>query len=129
MKAKPVLRLLGDERLYFSLGCNNLEEIYKEMEAFTGTDDDKHDDIVSAISLLVNEFGAYADMESKINFTAQQFVADAMESERHKQIYCLGQYSKLAANFALDDNPVTQFQVGQAVEVVRDVDPLADLFG
>lgn len=129
MKAKPVLRLLGDERLFLSLGCNNLEEIYNEMSAFTGTDDDKHDDIVSAISLLVNEFGAYADMDSKINFASQQFVSNAQETERHKLIYGLGKYSKFNSNFSIDDNPVTNFQVGQVVETITDVDPLQDLFG
>lgn len=129
MKAKPVLRLLGDERLFFSIGCNNLDEIYKEMESFTGTDDDSHDDIISAISLLVNEFGAYADMDSKVNFVSQQFVSDEQEAERHKQIYGLGAYAKYNSNFALDDNPVTNFQVGQTTEYVSDVDPLADLFG
>ena len=53
MKAKPVLRLLGDQRMFFVNSCEGLEEIYTEMSQFTGTADDKHDDIISAISLLV----------------------------------------------------------------------------
>lgn len=129
MKAKPVLRLLGDERLFFSLGCNNLEEIYNEMSAFTGTDDDKHDDIVSAISLLVNEFSAYADMDSKLSFASQQFVSNAQETERHKLIYGLGAYSRFNSSHTVDDNPVTAYQVENAPVYAVDIDPLADLLG
>lgn len=132
IKAKPVIRLLGDERLYFLLSCEGLQEIYNELEKFTGTSDDTHDDIVSALSLLVEQFGPYAEMESnnpRINFAESQYIADRKSKERHDQIYGLGRYAKYNANYAVDDNPVTQYQVGKQTETVTDFDPLADLFG
>ena len=76
LKAKPVLRLLGDDRLYFLNSCEGLEEIYDEMEKFTGTSDDKHDDIVSAISLLVEQYGGYADMDQKMNSINQDYYSN-----------------------------------------------------
>jgi phage terminase large subunit-like protein len=127
LKAKPVLRLLGDDRLYFLLSCDGLEEIYNELEKFTGTSDDTHDDIVSAISLLVDKFSAYADMGAKINYAESQYTADRQSKDRHDQIYCLGKYSRL--NNSVDDNPVTQFQVNQQSEISTDTDPFGDLFG
>jgi phage terminase large subunit-like protein len=129
LKAKPVRRLLGDGRLFFTLSCEGLSELYDELEKFTGTSDDTHDDIVSAISLLVEKFAAYAEMEAKVNFAESQYVSDRQSKERHDQIYGLGRYSRYnAANAVIDDNPVTQFQVGQQTETVTDIDPLQDLF-
>lgn len=134
MKAKPVLRLLGDDRLYFVNSCEGLEEIYTEMSQFTGTKDDKHDDIVSAISLLVEIFSPYADMGAKVAAVQQTYVSSAQDFERHQQIYGLGKYAEKNPAFAADENPVTQFQLGQAAQQFGDVggpdtDPLDDLFG
>jgi phage terminase large subunit-like protein len=131
MKAKPVLRLLGDERLYFINSCEGLEEIYTELEQFTGTVDDKHDDIVSAISLLVEIFAPYADMEAKVNFAESQFVEDAQNFERHQQIYGLGKYSKFnASQLSNDTHPGTAWAVEHQQESAseRDYDPLGDVF-
>lgn len=136
MKAKPVARLLGDERLLFSTACEGLEEIYNEMEKFTGTDNDAHDDIVSALSLLVDQFIGYADMDAKINAVAIDYAADMKSKAQHDLIYGLGRYSKYNASngvIVADDNPVTTFQQEQAglsksMTVVTDVDPLQDLF-
>jgi phage terminase large subunit-like protein len=130
LKAKPVLRLLGDERMYFLNSCEGLEEIYNEMEKFTGTSDDQHDDIVSAISLLVEQFGGYADMDQRINSIQQDYTANREMREQHDRVYCLGKYAKYA-NQIQDENPVTAYQVTKAAEQMSpetDIDPLAGLF-
>jgi phage terminase large subunit-like protein len=129
MKAKPVLRLLGDERLYFLNSCEGLEEIYNELEKFTGTKEDQHDDIVSAISLLVEQFGGYADMDAKVNSVNQDYIANKQAAELHNKIYCLGKYAKYGQQ---DDNPVTQYQINTAIYTNLQpndlyIDPLADL--
>jgi phage terminase large subunit-like protein len=113
MKAKPVARLLGDERMFFLNSCEGLQDIYTELEKFSGTADDTHDDIVSALSLLAEVFQPYADMESKINFTSTQFVADRQSEERYNQIYCLGKYTKIKDNY-VGDNPSTLWEMEQA---------------
>jgi predicted phage terminase large subunit-like protein len=130
LKAKPVVRLLGDERMYFLNSCEGLQEIYTELEKFTGTSDDAHDDIVSALSLLVEQFGAYADIGSKVDFGSSQYVADKQSSERHDLVYGLGKYSKY--NVSNSDNPTTVFQT-ETDRRFRDdmmpgeIDPLGDL--
>jgi phage terminase large subunit-like protein len=131
LKAKPVLRLLGDERLYFSKSCEGLEEIYNEMEQFTGTSDDVHDDIVDALSLLVSQFSAYADMGSRLEVTNVDYAAHQREAELSDLVYCTGKYSYLSSNMAADDNPRTAFQVeqAQAVQEPESIDPFADLMG
>jgi phage terminase large subunit-like protein len=128
LKAKPVLRLLGDERMFFLNSCDGLQEIYTELEKFTGTSDDDHDDIVSALSLLADQFGAYADMDAKINFASTQYVSDRQSKERHDLIYGLGKYARFMA--AHDDHPVTTFQIensGAAIAQEMYIDPLSDL--
>ena len=131
MKAKPVLRLLGDERMFFANSCESLEEIYTELEQFTGTVDDTHDDIVSALSLLVEIFSPYAEMDNKVNYVQSEFVTDNQNWEKHQMIYGLGKYAKNNAAFASDDNPMTQFAVEKSAQQVVDVpyDPLSDVFG
>lgn len=130
MKAKPVLRLLGDERMLFSNSCEGLEEIYTELEQFTGTSDDAHDDIVSALSLLTDQFQAYADMGSRLEGVSVQYVADQQAAEIHDLVHCLGKYAHLnRVNQVVDDNPVTAFEVEQNPQVASSGygDPLADL--
>ena len=131
MKAKPVLRLLGDSRMYLLNSCEGLEEIYNELEKFTGTKDDQHDDIVSAVSLLVEQFGGYADMDSKINSVNQDYVSNQQAKDLHDKIYCLGKYAKYNEFGLMTDNPTTQYQINTAVynNLQSDafIDPLADL--
>jgi phage terminase large subunit-like protein len=125
VKAKPVLRLLGDERLYFSNSCAGMEDIYNELSKFpNGT----HDDIVSGLSILVDQFAAYAEHDSRINFVASEYVSDRQAKEKHDMIYGLGNYSRHNVNYAMDDNPVTAFQVDNVRETISDIDPLQDLF-
>jgi len=131
MKAKPVLRLLGDERLWFSKACDGLEEIYQELSQFTGTADDSHDDIVSGLSLLVEKFAPYADSELSSKANAE-YVQDNQSWEHHQMIYGLGKYAKYNSEMQQDDNPVTAYQVEQAAQNMPqdpgDFDPLSDLF-
>ena len=133
MKAKPVLRLLGDQRMFFVNSCEGLEEIYTEMSQFTGTADDKHDDIISAISLLVEVFAPYAETMSKnINAMEIAYAADNQAFEHHQMIYGLGKYAEGNPSFATDDNPSTQYQLEQAAQHVEQSDgddPLDDIFG
>ncbi len=129
LKAKPVLRLLGDERMYFLNSCEGLDEIYNELEKFTGTSDDKHDDIVSAISLLVEQFIGYADIDKRVNSYQSAYVADQKSKEAHDMMYCLGKYAKYANR---EESPTTTYQLEQAAanSPVADtyVDPFSDLF-
>lgn len=127
LKAKPVLRLLGDERMYFLNSCEGLEEIYNELEKFTGTNDDKHDDIVSAISLLVEQFIGYADIDSRVNSVNVAYVADRKSKEAHDQMYCLGKYAKYASQY---ESPTSVYQLEQASGIVTDAynDPFEGLF-
>lgn len=127
LKAKPVLRLLGDDRMFFRNSCEGLNDIYEELEKFTGTSDDKHDDIVSALSLLAEQFGAYAEMEQKIDYASTQFTSDRQSKDRHDLIYGLGQYAYLNAG-ALGDHPTTMFQIENSPITELEIDPLADLF-
>jgi phage terminase large subunit-like protein len=130
MKAKPVLRLLGDERMYFVNSCEGLEDIYNELSQFTGTKDDKHDDIVSAVSLMAEVFAPYTDMALQVNAINTTYAADVQAFEHHQMVYGLGKYAAQNPTFAADDNPTTQYQLGQAAQVIDEssVDPLEDLF-
>ena len=127
LKAKPVLRLLGDERLYFLNSCEGLEEIYNEMEKFTGTSEDAHDDIISALSLLVEQFGGYAEMDSRINSVNQDYASNQQMQDAYNRMYCLGKYSNLAQE---NENPATQYELqnSNAFAVQESYhDPLAEL--
>ena len=133
LKAKPVLRLLGDERLYFSKACEGLEELYNEMEQFTGTSDDAHDDIVDALSLMVSQFASYADMGSRLETVNVDYATHRREAELSDLVYCTGRYAHLSSTsqLAQDDNPRTVFQVEQS-QPVNDsgmTDPFSDLMG
>jgi len=130
LKAKPVLRLLGDERMYFLNSCEGLEEIYNEMEKFTGTSDDAHDDIVSALSLMTEQFGGYADMDARVNSVNMEYIASRQDQARHDLIYGLGKYSRYNSNNSIDENPVTTFEREQSSysQAPPYNDPFRDLF-
>ena len=127
-KAKPVIRLMNDERIFILMSCEGKDEIYEELSLFTGTKDDAHDDIVSAISLLVDQYAAFANMDAAM--PRQNFVADHLTRARHDMIHGLGRYASQG-----DDNPATVYQVEGAIggqpAFNEDRDPLADagLFG
>ena len=128
LKAKPVIRLLGDERMMFSNSCAGLEDLYKELENF-GTAAGTHDDVVSALSILVDQFGGYADIDSRVGQVNLQYVAEQKSRDRHDLIYGLGKFSRHNINYQLEDNPTTAFQQENGPpETFTDVDPLADLY-
>lgn len=139
MKAKPVLRLLGDERMYFLNSCEGLQEIYTEMEKFTGQpngnrmgSDDTHDDIVSGLSLLCEQFGAYAEMGAKLDHASMAYVQDQKSALMHKMIYGLGEYAHLNASTQGEENPSTIFQMEKSgsLNLVNETvfnDPLGEL--
>jgi hypothetical protein len=127
MKAKPVLRLLGDERMYFSKSCATLEEMFAELEGFPNK---THDDVVSGLSILVEQFGAYADMEARINFASTSFTADQQSKAQHERMYCDGPYSKYNQNFALTEDNMSDMSSRQEIPQTpdpMDFNPLADL--
>src|ERR1019366_1576357 len=93
MKAKPVLRYLGDDRLYFANQCVGLEEIYTELSNFGGAAS-THDDIVSALSILVDQFGGYADMEGKRQAASPDFVISSQAQQQYDHLYGRGTYAK-----------------------------------
>jgi phage terminase large subunit-like protein len=135
-KAKPVLRYLGDERLLFANQCAGLAEIYDELEKF-GTAGGTHDDIVSALSILVEQFASYADMEGRITTAAASFIPDQKTKSFYDQTYGGDVFSKVytqrswAVSMEAADNPELSVQDGvnaeQAVSQF-DTDPLVDLF-
>jgi len=140
-KAKPVLRYLGDERLFFSNSCVGLEKIYDELEKF-GTAAGQHDDIVSALSILVEQFAVYADVEGKRTQASPAFVSDLKQKQQYDAIYGGDVFSKLytqtnwaAAREAQDNDPSLSLQ--EAVKVTQPLpgdvdfsyDPLADALG
>ena len=127
MKAKPVLRYLGDERLLFANQCVGLEELYTELSNF-GTAAGTHDDIVSALSILVDQFASYADAEGKRQAASPDFILDSVAKQQYDHIYGKGVYAKVFAqkslNAALD--PEASLQDTVKTEQQSDVDPLAD---
>jgi phage terminase large subunit-like protein len=133
-KAKPVLRLLGDERLLFTNQCVGLEEIHNELEKF-GTAAATHDDIVSALSILVEQFASYADMEGKMQAASPTFVADQKTKEAYDALYGQGVFSKVytqqSFNAAMDNPEMSMPDAVQAEKAAAqsDIDPLADLWG
>jgi hypothetical protein len=72
VKAGPVLRFLGDDRLKLVNTCPGLEELYEELSKF-GTAASTHDDIVDALAIMVNEFSSYADIEAKMTEASAEY--------------------------------------------------------
>jgi phage terminase large subunit-like protein len=131
VKAGPVLRLLGDDRMRFINTCPSLEELYDELSKF-GTAAGTHDDIVDALALLVQQFGAYADIEGKMTMSSPGYVSDPKMKSFYDQTYGDGKYSKYnALNAALEFPDMAQEQLEQqAAEeaYAATQDPLGALF-
>jgi predicted phage terminase large subunit-like protein len=131
VKAGPVLRLLGDDRMRFINTCPSLEELYDELSKF-GTAAGTHDDIVDALALLVQQFGAYADIEGKMTMSSPGYVSDPKMKSFYDQTYGDGKYSKYnALNAALEFPDMAQEQLEQqAAEeaYAATQDPLGELF-
>jgi phage terminase large subunit-like protein len=131
MKAKPVLRYLGDERMLFANQCVGLEELYTELANF-GTAASTHDDIVSALSILVDQFASYADMEGKKQEASPDFVISSQAKQQYDHIYGKGVYGKVfqqkAYSAALNnpDVPIQEAVKAEQAAAASFSDPLAD---
>ena len=122
MKAKPVLRYLGDERLLFANQCSSLEELYTELTNF-GTASATHDDIVTALSILVDQFASYADMEGKREVADPNFIMNSQAKQQYDHIYGRGVYEKVAQS---QGNPDGAWEDGVKTEPTYDRDPLEE---
>jgi phage terminase large subunit-like protein len=133
MKAKPVLRYLGDERLLFANQCVGLEELYTELSNF-GTAAGTHDDIVSALSILVDQFASYADSEGKREVSSPDFILDSQAKQQYDHIYGRGVYEKVfqgdawGASQEHPDKSLQDALTAQQQQGGMDTDPLADLY-
>jgi phage terminase large subunit-like protein len=131
VKAGPVLRFLGDDRLRFINTCPGLNDLYDEMSKF-GTAASTHDDIVDAMSILVNQFSDYADIEGKMTSAAHDFVPDMKGKSFYDQTYGDGKYAKYNAHNAALEFPdmapseLAQQAAQEAYEATQD--PLGELF-
>jgi phage terminase large subunit-like protein len=134
VKAGPVLRYLGDDRLKFINTCPGLEDLYDELSKF-GTAASTHDDIVDALSILINQFAGYAEIEGKITAAGSGFTSDPQMRNFHNLMHCDGKYSKHNANAQnvqlefpdQSPNQLAQDAARDAYEATQD--PLAGLFG
>ena len=131
MKAKPVLRYLGDERLLFSNSCPSLEELYEELSKF-GTAAATHDDIVDALAILVNQFASYAEMEGRLTAQQADFNPNPAAQDHYNQMYGLGPHERHNAQVMQAENPdmsmleIVQNMKSDAADIAN-FDPLADL--
>jgi len=126
VKAGPVLRFLGDDRLKFVNTCPQLEELYDELSKF-GTAASLHDDIVDALAIMVNEFSSYADIEAKLTAAQESYSPDPKGKQFYQQVY------DGKANHALPLEFPDQAPDDIAKQAAQDAmymanDPLADLF-
>ncbi len=134
VKAGPVLRYLGDDRLKFINTCPGLEDLYDELSKF-GTAASTHDDIVDALSILINQFAGYAEIEGRITSAGSGFTSDPQMRNFHNLMHCDGKYSKHNANVQnvqlefpdQSPNQLAQDAARDAYEAAQD--PLSGLFG
>ena len=131
VKAGPVLRFLGDDRLRFINTCPLLEELYDELSKF-GTASSTHDDIVDTLAILVNQFSAYADIEGRITAASSEFVSDHKMKSFYDQTYGDGKYSKYnRQNVALEFPDMAPSELDQQAAMdasEANQNPLGDLF-
>ena len=132
VKAGPVLRYLGDDRLKFINTCPGLEDLYDELSKF-GTAASTHDDIVDALAILINQFSGYAEIEGKMTAAGAGFTSDHQMRNAANLMFADGKYSKHNAN----QNVQLEFQESSPIDLARDeamnaheasYDPLGDLF-
>jgi hypothetical protein len=111
--------------------CPGLEDLYEELSKF-GTAASTHDDIVDALAILVQQFGAYAEIEGRLTTASSDYVLDPKIKSFYDQTYGDGKYSKYnARNAALEfpdmaPSELAQQAAQEAYEATQN--PLADLF-
>jgi hypothetical protein len=95
-----------------------------------GTAASTHDDIVSALSILVMQFASYADMEGRTTAAQSDFVPDQKQKQYYDQIYGLGKFEQFNKAFSMD---YPEASLKETYDAYKDadsyVDPLADLMG
>lgn len=132
VKAGPVLRFLGDDRLKFLKTCPGLEELYDELSKF-GTAASQHDDIVDALALLVNQFSGYADIEGKMTAASTGYTGDPKGKQFYDLTYGDGKFDKFNAKNAIlefpDMHPSELAHQAAADAWDANNDPLHDLMG
>lgn len=127
IKAKPVLRYLGDDRLLFSNSCPNLEDVYDEMEKF-GTAASQHDDIVDALGLLINQFASYADMEGKLTSQQPDFIPDPKAKIFYDHVHSAAKYQEMQMeNPDMSAQEIVKAHMDSISEGYND--PFSDLLG
>ncbi len=87
VNAGPVVRLLGSERLFFSMTIPRIEEIYDELEAFPHPQ--HKDDLVACLNLGVNHFMTTAELTVQESYAAAPPQNEA-ELLWHEQLYGYG---------------------------------------
>ena len=122
MKAKPVLRLLGDERLLFSNSCPSLDELYEELSKF-GTASATHDDIVDALAILVNQFASYAEMEGRLTAQQSDFNPNPAAQDHYNQMHGLGPHARYNAQQMQLENPDMSPAEIPTVTMARNLSP------
>lgn len=130
VKAGPVLRFLGDDRLKFVNSCPGLEDLYEEVSKF-GTAAATHDDIVDALSILVNQFAGYADIEAKMTAASSDYNPDSKAKSGYDQIYGpSGKYEAQNAQLEFPDSAPDELAKQAAEDAFwATQDPLNDLMG
>lgn len=87
VNAGPVVRLLGDARLFFSTAIPRIEEIYDELEAFPHPQ--HKDDLVACLNLGVNHFMSTAELTVQESYAPGPPPNEA-ELLWHEQLYGYG---------------------------------------
>jgi phage terminase large subunit-like protein len=127
VKAGPVLRFLGDDRLKFVNTCPQLEDLYDELSKF-GTAASLHDDIVDALAIMVNEFSSYADIEAKLTAAQESYSPDSQGKKFYQQVFDgKGVRNDLPLEFPDQAPGEMERQASQDASYMAN-DPLNDLF-
>jgi phage terminase large subunit-like protein len=113
-KAKLLARLLFSGRLFFSSSCTGLEDIYEELERFGSSRG--HDDIVCALSLLVNRFAGSLDAQIAES-EATTLARNASMRQWHDRIYPKAGYDASDSNWMFGAIPEpAAYSSGQLAE-------------
>ena len=131
VKAGPVLRLLGDDRIKFVNTCPALDELYDELSKF-GTASSTHDDIVDALAILVNQFSGYAEAEAKVQAASLDFTPNPAARSHYDLVHGLGKYDKYNARNTIlefpDQAPDAVAKRAAEEAAFANSNPLSDLF-
>jgi hypothetical protein len=80
--------------------------------------------VVSGLSILVEQFCAYADMDARINFVQSDFASDQKSKAMHDRLYNTPNAVITEENFS-DMSSLSQLPQEPSI---AEFDPLAELF-